>query len=106
MSYQTGSICYSTATAANAAAVAGLHGSVVSTGAGPVVITAGSASEGKITLQYQSLTGGPVSVVTLDANPVECQQLTVTDGLAIGWGIAAAWILTAAVMFMRRGVHL
>lgn len=101
---QAGAHCYSTASAAAAAVASGEAGQVVPGGSVVYVVDA-SASGASITYTLSPVGGG--SPVTLDYTPTfpECQLLDWSDGLQLGWLVAAAWLAVAAVLFLRKAAH-
>ena len=64
-----------------------------------------SIAENSITYKLQDLNSSAFIVKTVSVTPVDCQLFDTADGLMIGWGIAAAWLATAAVLFLRKGLH-
>lgn len=98
--------CYATDADALAAMAVDATGSVVS--AGGVAYSVGAVPVAPSSLQY-TLTpvGGSGSVVTttVAVSIPNCMLLDWADGLAIGWGIAGVWILTYAVLFLRKAPH-
>ena len=105
MSYQVGSTCYASASAALSAAASSQVGGVVVHGGVGYVVGVDAVASDSITYRLSPLSGGQAvqSVVTLTPQP--CGLLQWQDGLTLGWSVAAAWIVTAAVMHLRRAAH-
>ena len=105
MSFQVGTTCYSTADQALSAVASAQVGSVVIQGGAAYVIDVAGISAASITYRLTPLNGGSVIQSTLQITPQPCGLLQWQDGLSLGWGVAAAWIVTAAIMQIRRSVH-
>jgi len=112
--YQVDSVCYPTAMVAAQAFASGLGGGPWSVGSaacsGAYTVSAGG-TEGAPTLVYTltKLAGTCISPspasYTVAFAPSPCGLLDWEDGLAVGWGIAAAWIAVAVVLFLRKAAH-
>lgn len=105
MSYQYNSICYSDQVSAARAIAADHVGQIVSIGTSSYSINVESVSGSGIVYSLQDLTSPASISKTVSVTPQECGLLDVSDGLMIGWGIAAAWLATAAVLFIKKGLH-
>jgi len=105
MSYQVGSTCYSSALVANQAVAASIAGTVGTVGGQSVVISVQAVSDSSITYGYTPLAGGATASTVVALLPMPCGLLDTADGLLLGWAVAAAWLATAAVLFLRKGVH-
>lgn len=110
MSYQVGFTCYSTALAANQVTASAENGSVVQRGSDTYVVTLGNITADSITYIFKSTTtnvlGTPTTISqTFTSNPVPCGLLDTADAVTLGVGILIAWVATAAVNVLRRGVH-
>ncbi len=105
MSFQVGASCYGSETAALSAIAAGESGKVVPAGSVVYVVDAVPLGSSSITYTLTPIDGSPavshVQAVTLS----ECGLLDWEDGLALGWGVAGAWLLTFAVLIMRKAAH-
>lgn len=106
MGYQVDSVCYSTELQALSASASSQVGAVVPHGGKSYVTGVSSVSASSITYSFTSLDGLDSFVLVAPMTPQPCGLLDWQDGLTIGWGIATAWIVTVAVMFLRKGVHL
>lgn len=106
MGYQVGSICYATEQQALSASASSQVGAVVPHGGKSYVTGVSSVGSGSITYSFISLDGTESFELVSPLTPQPCGLLDWQDGLVLGWGVAAAWIATAAVMFLRKGVHL
>lgn len=111
-SYQVGTSCYSTALAAAQASASSQIGVVVPLGTSLYVVDVQAVSDDSITYKLQSLTSNgngnsnQASIVkTVSYTPSPCGLLDTADGLLLGWGVATAWLVTAAILVLRRGVH-
>lgn len=104
-SYQVGDTCYSTALAAVQAMAASEVGSIRQLGASAYVVDSSVQTESSITYVMRDIASAGVITSTQAVTPVPCGLLDTADGLVIAWGIATAWLLTAAVLFLRRGIH-
>ncbi len=69
------------------------------------MVNASDITGASITYTLSPVTGGAGITLVASVTPQPCGLLDWQDGLLIGWGIAGAWLMTAAVMFLRRGVH-
>lgn len=100
--FQVGDTCYFTEGAALSVIASKEAGKVVS--AGPVVYAVDAAPSGTTSIAYTlSPTDGTTPLTFTQTVALQpCGQLDHTDGLAIGWGVAAAWIAAAALMSLRK----
>ena len=110
MSFQVGFTCYPTAIAANQVTASSENGSVVQRGNETYVVTLGDITSNSITYIYRSTTtnllGMPTTVSqTFNSNPIPCGLLDTADAILLGSAILVAWVATAAVNVLRRGVH-
>jgi len=105
VSFQVGAACYESIEGAAAAVASAEIGRVVPAGSGVFVVDAVAGSGGSITytLTDPASVVSPVVYVSSPSLP-ECGLLTAADGLALGWGVAAAWIGVFAVLALRRGL--
>lgn len=105
MGYQVGSTCYSDAPAALSAMASAQAGAVVVHGGAAYVVDASSVTNSSITYTLRPVAGGSSIASTVSLTPLPCGLLEWHDGLTLGWGVATAWVLTAAVMHLRRAAH-
>lgn len=104
-SFQVGQSCYSSALAAVQAIASGQSGAVVVVGTSSYVVDVVGTSDTSMTLNFSDV-GSPASFVkVVPVTPLPCGLLDTADGLILAWGIATAWLVTAAVLFLRRGIH-
>lgn len=103
-SYQFAGSCYATALSAARAAAASQIGSIVQVGAGSYVVDVQSVSASSITYRLQNVASSATISKVAAFTPLPCGLLDTADGLVIAWGIAAAWLITAGVMHLRRGL--
>ncbi len=105
MSYQYNANCYSDQLSAARAIASDNVGRVVVIGTASYSMDVSSITESTITYNLQDLNSSAFIAKTVSISPVDCQLFDTADGLMIGWGIAAAWLATAAVLFLRKGIH-
>jgi hypothetical protein len=105
MSYQFESNCYSDALSAVQAVASSRIGQLVQIGTTVYSVDVTSFNSSSISYKLQDLNSSAFITKTVLVTPQSCGLLDTSDGLIIGWGIAAAWLLTYAVLFIRRGVH-
>jgi len=105
MAFQVGSSCYATALDAVAASASSEVGAVVVKGSGSYVVDVASYTASSITYVLRSLDGLADISSTVAISPLPCGLLDWQDGLTLGWAVAAAWIATAVVLFIRKAVH-
>lgn len=104
-SYQFGDACYSTALSAAQAAAASQIGAVVQIGTASYVVDVVTVSPSSITYKFQNVSSTAILIKSASFTPLSCGLLDTSDGLIVGWAIAAAWLVTAAVLHLRRGVQ-
>ena len=102
--YQVGTACYASASAANSATASAQSGAVVTHSGTVRIITVSSVGDDTITYNFTGLDGSVVAQ-TVQHIPQPCGLLTASDGLQIGWMIAAAWIAAYSVMFIARALR-
>jgi len=102
---QVGSTCYSSDAAAVAAIASAEVGKVVQAGATVYVVDASPASDASITYTLSPVDGSPSISNTVAVTLQPCSLLDWSDGLALGWGVGGAWLLTFAVLIMRKAAH-
>ena len=102
--YQVGTACYASASAANSATASAQSGAVVTHSGTVRIITVSSVGDDTITYNVTVLDGSVVAQ-TVQHIPQPCGLLTASDGLQIGWMIAAAWIAAYSVMFIARSLR-
>lgn len=105
MSFQVGTTCYSGAAQALSAAASGQVGAVVVHGGAAYVVGVDAVAADSITYRFTPAAGGQVLQAVVQVTPQPCGLLDWQDGLSLGWGVATAWIVTAAVMYMRKAAH-
>ena len=105
MSYQYSANCYSDALSAARAIASDNVGRLVVIGTTTYSTDVVSVTGSSISYKLQDLNSLAFITKTVSVTPQDCGLLDTSDGLIIGWGIAAAWILTYAVLFVRRGIQ-
>lgn len=105
MSYQVGSTCYGSAEQALSATASSQVGAVVVHGGAAYVVDVAGITASSITYLLNPIGGGVPVQSVVSVSPQPCGLLQWDDGLLLGWGVATAWILTAAVMFLRKAAH-
>lgn len=105
MAYQVGATCYSSAQQALSAIASSQVGGVVMHGGAAYVVDVAGITAASITYRLTPVAGGGSLQSLVQVTPQPCGLLQWQDGLTLGWGVAAAWIVTAAVMHLRRAAH-
>lgn len=103
--FQVGDLCYSSSLAAVQAMAAREGGKVVQLGAKTYVIDVTAVTASSITFRFNDVASTAFITKVAVVSPEPCGLLDTADGLVIAWGIATAWLLTAGVLFLRRGLH-
>ena len=105
MAYQVDQTCYSTALDAVNAMAAREVGSVRQIGSKTYVtdVTATTATSITYVLRDVASTATVTKVATVA--PRTCGLIDTPDVLIMAWGIVTAWIVAAAILHIRRGVH-
>jgi hypothetical protein len=104
-SYQVGRECYSSPLAAAQAAAAGSIGSLLQVGTASYVVDVSAVTASSITYRLQNVSSTASITKVASFTPLPCGLLDTSDGLVIAWGIAAAWLAVAGVLFIRRGLN-
>lgn len=104
-SFQVDGVCYADSLIAVQAMGAREVGKVVQVGATSYVVDVVATTASSITYKFQDVASAGAFIKVATVAPQPCGLLDTADGLIVGWGIAAVWLLTAGVMFLRRGVH-
>lgn len=111
-SFQVDGVCYSSALLAVKAMAAKEVGSILRVGTSQYVVDSPSQTASSVT--YVLTNVSPSTTVSADpraitsvqsVTPQPCGLLDTADGLVISWGIATAWLITAGVLFLRRGIN-
>lgn len=105
MSYQVGTVCYSTSQQALQAIASANVGSFVVNNGTAFTVDVVSVSNSGIFYKLRSVATGEIVKLDQSFSPQPCGLLDWQDGLLLGWLIAAAWISTAAVMHIRKAIH-
>jgi len=105
-SYQVGANCYSSTLAAAQASASSQVGAVVQLGTKSLyVVDVQAVSATSITYSLNALDNTASIVKTVPYTAQPCGLLDTADGLLLGWGVAIVWLITAAILVMRRGIH-
>lgn len=105
MAYQVGTTCYGSAADALSAAASTQVGAVVVHGGATYVVGVDAIGASSITYRLTPVAGGQAIQSVVQIAPQPCGLLQWQDGLSLGWGVATAWIVTAAVMHLRKAAH-
>jgi len=105
MAYQVGPTCYGSAQDALSAVASSQVGGVVNHGGAVYVVGVDAVASNSITYRLTPIAGGATVQNVVQLTPQPCGLLDWQDGLSLGWGVATAWIVTAAVMHMRKAAH-
>lgn len=100
--YQHGTACYDTAQKANEAQASEVVGSIVQIGSVPHAVNVSGVTDTTIAYVLENLTGSGTYAKTVQVTPQPCNLLQSQDALALGWGVAAAWIAAFCVVFIAR----
>ena len=100
MPFQVYAVCYSDEGAAASAIAAKLVGELVNLGGTPHVVGS-SVSGASITYTLTPVNGGATVTYTQAADLQPCGLIDWQDASLMAWGIATAWITTAAIMWLR-----
>lgn len=90
--WQVGGTCYSSKTQALQAKASEQSGAVVQQGGAAYVVTVSAVADDGVQYSLQPLAGGSAIVTQVVQEPLPCNLLTMSDGLAVSWSIAAGWI--------------
>jgi hypothetical protein len=101
---QVGGTCYPDDASALQAVAAREAGAIREAGAVVYVIDAVPAVGG-ITVTMTPVGGGSAVVSSVPVTLQPCNLLDWPDALELGWGVAAAWIVTAVVLHLRQAAH-
>lgn len=105
MAYQVGTTCYGSAEQALSASASSQVGGVVVHGGAAYVVDVAGVTAASITYRLTPVAGGAALQSVVQVTPQPCGLLEWQDGLSLGWGVATAWIVTAAVMYLRKAAH-
>lgn len=104
MPFQVGTECYPSQASALHAYAASATGQIYTSGANVFLVTA-ARSGNAIQWTGTKIAGtGANWTYTQTMTFPECQKLSVEDGVAVGWMIAAVLIAAFAVKFIRKGL--
>ncbi len=105
MSYQVNDNCYGSSSSAVSAIASKEIGGVVNLGLTSYVVDVSAITDTSITYLLQDLASNNTITKTVSITLQPCGLLDTSDALIIGWGIAAAWLVTYGIMFLKRGLH-
>ncbi len=105
MSFQVGASCYGSELAAAQAAASSQVGAVLQLGGVGYVVDVVGVTASSISYRLTDLSSTASFTKVAPFTPVPCGLLDTADGLVIAWGIATCWLVTAGVLFLRRGLH-
>jgi hypothetical protein len=104
-SFQYGSNCYSSALATAQAAASSQIGALVPIGSVVYSVDVLAVSDTSITYKLTDLNSTAALTKSVPFTALPCGLLDTSDGLIIGWGIATAWLVTAGILFLRKGMN-
>ncbi len=105
MSYQVDSACYSTAIAAAQVSAAKSQGSIVQAGGESYMVSVSAVTSSSITYAFTPVASGSAFTVATAYSAQPCNMLGASDGMAMAWAIAAAWIGVYSIMFIARALR-
>lgn len=105
MGYQVGGNCYGEASAAAAAAASSQVGTVVAAGSALYVVDVSGVSGTSITYEFTPVVSGSSLTITAPFSAQPCGLLEWSDGLTLGWGVAAVWLAAFAVLQLRKAAQ-
>ena len=105
MAYQVGSACYDTAQAAAQAVASGHVGTLVAHSGAAYSVSVAGISESSISYTLSPVAGGAAITHVAPFMAQPCNLLQASDGIALGWLVAAAWIGTYALLFLSRSLR-
>ena len=103
--FQVGAVCYTDSLAAVRAMAAQEVGSIRQIGTQQYVVDSTNQTATSITYRFRDVMSATVITSTETVNPQPCGLLDWQDGLALGWAVAAVWLTTAFVLYLRKAVH-
>lgn len=103
--FQVGESCYPDALTAVKAMAAGQVGGMRQIGTATYVVDSTAQTATSITYVLRNVSSTAAITTTETVAPVPCGKLDWQDGLTLGWAVAAAWIATAVVLFLRKAAH-
>ena len=80
-------------------------GRITQVGTASYVVDVTAVTAASITYKLQNVASTASITKVAVYTPLPCGLLDTSDGLIIAWGIATAWIVTSAVLFLKRGIH-
>lgn len=105
MSWQVGNYCVETELQAAQATAAANNGVMFSTSAGVVEVMVGNVTETSIQYILRNVSANSQVNRTVIFSAQECQLLTVTDGIQMGWLVGAVWLAAFCLMFLTRALR-
>lgn len=104
MSFQVGPVCYPTELAAAQAQASATVGTVINHGTTAYVVDSGTIAGNSITYLLHPFGGGPPVSLAAPFTPQPCNLLQWSDGLQLGWLVAAVWLGVYAVIFIAKAL--
>lgn len=105
-SYQVGDACYPTPSAAAMASASTVSGSFVSRGTTLYQVNVTGVTDTSITYRFTpAVVTGTVVNQTIPFTAQPCGLLVASDGVQVGWMIAAAWIGVYAIKWLARTIR-
>lgn len=103
--FQVGAVCYPDSLAAVRAMAALEVGGLRQIGTSLFVVDSSAQSGNSITYNFRDVASSSAFSVTQSVNPLPCGLLDWQDGLVLGWAVAAVWLTTSFVLYLRKAVH-
>jgi hypothetical protein len=102
--FQVGAACYETELQAAQVSASSVIGSIVQQGETAYVVNASNVAGNAISYTFSPVSGGAAFTVQSPYAAQPCGLLDISDGLAMGWLVVAAWASAYSVMFIRRAL--
>ena len=104
MSFQVGSVCYPSELAAAQAQASSTIGSIVNHGSTAYVVDSGTIAGNSITYLLHPFGGGAPLTLAAPFTAQPCNLLQWSDGLQLGWLVAAVWLGVYSVIFISKAL--
>ena len=105
MAFQVGSVCYPTALQAAQASASSQAGAIVTRGDANYIVDITTVSANSITYKLMPIGLGNIYTGTSSYAAQPCNMLQASDGLQLGWLIAAVWLGAYGLLFVTRALR-